>query len=109
MQLTNNIFMIKPMHFAFNHETSENNFYQKNITISDKKLNRDVLIEFDGMVNQLLEKGVNVKVFEDKESIVTPDSIFPNNWISTHKSGEIVLYPMYASNRRLEVRTDIIE
>ena len=109
MQLTNNIFMIKPMHFAFNHETSENNFYQKNITISDKKLNRNVLIEFDGMVNQLLEKGVNVKVFEDKESIVTPDSIFPNNWISTHKSGEIVLYPMYASNRRLEVRTDIIE
>ena len=109
MQLTNNIFMIKPMHFAFNHETSENNFYQKNITISDKKLNRNVLIEFDGMVNQLLEKGVNVKVFEDKESIVTPDSIFPNNWISTHMSGEIVLYPMYASNRRLEVRTDIIE
>ena len=92
-----------------NHETSENNFYQKNITISEKKLNRDVLIEFDGMVNQLLEKGVNVNVFEDKESIVTPDSIFPNNWISTHKSGEIVLYPMYAGNRRLEVRMDIVE
>ena len=109
MKLTNNVFMIKPMHFAFNYETSKNNFYQKNITISEKKLSRDVLIEFNGMVNQLLGKGINVTVFEDKESIVTPDSIFPNNWISTHKSGEIVLYPMFASNRRLEVRKDIIE
>ena len=65
--------MIKPIHFAFNHETSENNFYKKNLHFR-KKLNK-MFDWFDSMVNQLLEKGVNV-TFEDKESIVTPDSIF---------------------------------
>ena len=109
MQITNNIFMVRPKHFSFNFETAHNNFYQNQVKISSKEIIDNVIAEFDKMVDNLINKGINVDVFEDKDDLITPDSIFPNNWITMHESGEIVLYPMFAKNRKIEVRDDIIK
>jgi hypothetical protein len=110
MQITNTILMIRPLHFCMNEETAVNNYFQQ----QDKELD-DVSVlqiaqrEFDGFVSALKDKGVSVIVVEDRTESRTPDSIFPNNWISFHSNGDVAIYPMYAVNRRLERRDDVLE
>lgn len=102
--------MIRPVSFRMNEQTAVNNFYQKEsngilpTTITVKAQN-----EFDAFVNKLKDIGVNVIVVDDTTETDTPDSVFPNNWISFHETGDVVLYPMFAENRRLERREDILD
>jgi hypothetical protein len=109
-QNTADIMMIRPVRFNFNTQTAESNSFQNTQTIENENTTQNkALEEFDGMVNILRNKGVKVYVFEDTPEPHTPDSIFPNNWVSFHQNGSVILYPMQAPNRRLERRQDIIE
>ena len=109
-QLTNNIMMIRPANFGFNEQTATNNAFQSKDVISDAASLKEVAIkEFDNMVAILRSKGINVMVVEDTVLPVKPDAVFPNNWISLHENGTLITYPMYAPNRRIERREDIIE
>lgn len=102
--------MIRPVAFHMNEQTAVNNYYQKNEDkLSAEDIQKEAQEQFDQFVNKLRAEGVNVTVFDDTMDPQTPDSIFPNNWISFHQDGVIRLYPMYAENRRLERREDIIE
>ena len=107
-QITNNILMIKPVSFRYNEQTAVNNHYQKTLTnLSSEEVQIKALLEFNTLVERLESFGVNVIVIEDTKQPETPDSIFPNNWVSFHKDGRIGLYPMCAENRRGERREDI--
>lgn len=100
MQTTSKILMVRPYRFAFNEETADNNhFQQKGET---EGVSEAALKEFDALVETLRGNDVDVIVMQDTPQPWTPDSIFPNNWFSSHVSGELVLYPMYAENRRAE-------
>ncbi len=99
--------MIEPIAFGYNAETAKNNYFQVEQTGSD--IQSKALAEFNTFVGKLREKGINVITIKDTLDPHTPDSIFPNNWVSFHKDGKVVLYPMFASNRRVERREDIIE
>lgn len=103
--------MIRPVQFTFNEETAESNNFQdpKVANLTTKETQQKALIEFDEMVERLQLAGVNVLVFDDTSEHFTPDSIFPNNWVSFHSSGKVVLYPMEAENRRKERRKDIVD
>jgi hypothetical protein len=102
--------MIRPVNFRMNEQTVVNNYYQKELSeLSEKEIQKRALIEFDFLVEKLRKIGVLVIVIEDTKEPNTPDSIFPNNWISFHKNGSVGLYPMYAKNRRTERREDILD
>ena len=107
-QATNSILMIRPINFGYNEETAGDNHYQNKDSII-KNSNETAQKEFDNMVNNLKQNGISVHVFQDDDINYTPDSIFPNNWISFHENGDIGLYPMYAKNRRLERRPEVLE
>jgi hypothetical protein len=107
-QVASSILMIRPVSFNMNTETAVNNYYQKVIDgLTPEKAQEDALLEFDTYANKLRENGIEVIIIEDTPDPETPDSIFPNNWISFHHDGTIALYPMFAENRRLERREDI--
>ena len=106
-QSTSHILMIRPVNFGFNEETAGSNAFQ-NREAKDDDANTKAQQEFDGMVSALCANGVDVTVIDDTPEPYTPDSIFPNNWVSFHADGEVYLYPMQAENRRLERREDII-
>jgi hypothetical protein len=106
-QSTSNILMIRPVNFGFNEQTAGSNAFQ-NRDDNNSAVQAKALQEFDGFVKTLRENGVNVTVIDDTNEPHTPDSIFPNNWVSFHADGNIFLYPMQAENRRLERREDII-
>lgn len=107
---TSTLLMIRPIGFRLNEQTAVNNYYQKAIEgVTPENVQARALAEFDAFVEKLRSVGVTVIVVEDTLEPSTPDSIFPNNWISFHDNGTIGLYPMYAENRRLERRTDIVE
>jgi hypothetical protein len=110
-QTTSNILMIRPVNFGFNPETAESNAFQDAEFGKQHQNNAQAvaLKEFDEMVAQLRKAGVNVMVIDDTPQPYTPDSIFPNNWISFHANGTVITYPMQAENRRQERREDIIE
>lgn len=109
-QTTNTILMIRPVAFRMNEQTAVNNYYQKVLdNLSPKDANKKAQEEFDTFVEKLRGVGVNVIVVDDTHIPDTPDSIFPNNWISFHQSGDVVLYPMFAKNRREERREDILD
>jgi len=102
--------MIRPVAFRMNEQTAVNNYYQKVLDgLSKETVNAKAQEEFDGLVQKLKMVGVDVIVVEDTLNPDTPDSIFPNNWISFHESGDVVLYPMFAKNRREERRDDILD
>ncbi|CAF4574969.1 unnamed protein product [Rotaria socialis] len=102
--------MIRPVAFRMNEQTAVNNYYQKVLDgLSPMTVNAKAQQEFDDFVIKLRKVGVNVIVVDDTENPDTPDSIFPNNWISFHENGDVVLYPMFAENRRLERRDDILD
>lgn len=109
-QSTSRILMIRPVRFGFNTETAESNAFQDIKLAAQTKdvAQEDARQEFDEMTRQLQAVGVEVMVYDDTVEPYTPDSIFPNNWVSFHASGTVVLYPMQAENRRLERRPDII-
>ena len=107
-QATNSILMIRPINFGYNEETAQDNHYQIKDSII-KNSNESAQNEFDNMVNNLRQNGVSVYVFQDDEDDYTPDSIFPNNWVSFHQNGDVGLYPMYAKNRRLERRPEVLK
>jgi hypothetical protein len=104
------LMMIRPARFAANPLTAASNRFQS--VGSDATLQRDrsaALAEFDALVEQLRRAGVRVHVFDDTDEPHKPDAIFPNNWVSFHADGTVVLYPMMADNRRLERRMDLLE
>lgn len=99
--------MIRPVNFGFNEQTADSNAFQ-NRSAEQQQVQDKALKEFDGFVNILRDNGVEVIVVDDTIEPHTPDSIFPNNWVSFHSDGTVFLYPMMAENRRLERREDII-
>lgn len=101
------ILMVRPYQFYFNQQTASNNFFQSNINIENA--NELAIAEFDTMVEKLRAHQILVKVVQDTQNPSTPDSIFPNNWISTHADGTLCLYPMFAENRRAERKLSVIE
>ncbi|HAP68448.1 MAG TPA: amidinotransferase [Flavobacteriales bacterium] len=101
--------MIRPIAFELNEQTALDNHYQHEVEgLSDSRAQSLALQEFDDFVDKLRNAGVNVIVVNDTPESKTPDSIFPNNWISMHGNGAVVLYPMYAPNRRKERRMDVL-
>lgn len=109
-QTTNSILMIRPVAFRMNEQTAVNNYYQKVLdNLLPATVNAKAQQEFDVFVGKLRAVGVDVTVVDDKENSDTPDSIFPNNWISFHDNGDVALYPMFAENRRQERREDILD
>lgn len=109
-QTTNSILMIRPVAFRMNEQTAVNNYYQKVLEgLLPATVNAKAQQEFDVFVDKLRAVGIDVIVVNDKEDSDTPDSIFPNNWISFHENGDVALYPMFAENRRLERREDILD
>lgn len=109
-QTTNSILMIRPVAFRMNEQTAVNNYYQKVLDgLSPETVNEKAQKEFDDFVVKLRKVGVNVVVVDDTVNPNTPDSLFPNNWISFHENGDVVLYPMFAENRRAERREDILD
>ena len=109
-QITNNILMIKPVSFRYNEQTATNNYYQQVLSnLSSEETQERALLEFNNFVEKLENAGVNVIIIEDKREPDTPDSIFPNNWVSFHEEGLVGFYPMCAENRRDERREDIFD
>ncbi len=109
MQVTNTILMVRPISFRMNEQTAVNNYFQEEMGVDQDKINVQAQQEFDAFVEKLRVKGVNVVVVQDTKEPDTPDSIFPNNWISFHADGTVAVYPMFAENRRNERREDVFE
>jgi hypothetical protein len=101
--------MIRPANFGFNPETAASNAFQKPIEKDAQTISQTAIREFDAAVENLRASGVSVIVCNDSLSSVKTDAVFPNNWISFHADGTLVLYPMLSANRRLERRADIID
>lgn len=109
-QITDTILMVRPVNFRMNEQTAVNNYYQKVLEdVTPETVQSRALKEFDEFVNKLRSAGIQVIVFQDTKNPDTPDSIFPNNWISFHENGDVVLYPMFAENRRLERDENVLK
>ncbi|MBU2922389.1 amidinotransferase [Winogradskyella psychrotolerans] len=106
-QTTNTILMIRPVNFRMNEQTAVNNYFQEDLDIKNAEINIKAQEEFDAFVAKLRSVGVNVIVEQDDILLDTPDSIFPNNWVSFHANGDIAKYPMFAENRRRERRDEV--
>lgn len=109
MPIASTILMIRPAAFGFNEETAANNFFQHPATDTEEQLQQKAVDEFDAMVQLLRDHDIDVQVIEDTALPPKPDAIFPNNWLSTSPSGVVSVFPMYAPNRRLEKREDILQ
>ena len=109
IQSPNTIVMVRPWKFCSNPETADGNAFQKSSSLNEINTSNKAKEEFDEVVKILESKTIKVHVFDDYGEKNTPDSVFPNNWFSTHPGGHIAIYPMYSQNRRRERRSDIIE
>ena len=109
MQVIDTLLMIRPVGFRMNEQTAVNNYFQEDLDLKNAEINAKAQNEFDAFVAVLKSKGLHVIVVNDTKQPDTPDSIFPNNWISFHEDGTVALYPMFAKNRRDERREDILE
>jgi len=110
MQSASTVFLVRPVRFSFNAETAASNYFQQNLAeLTPAAVQEQAFAEFDGAVAALRAKGVHVLVFEDTPTPPKPDAVFPNNWLTLHPDGRVVLYPMCAPNRRAERRPDIVE
>jgi hypothetical protein len=107
MQHTSHLLMIRPVQFDFNAETAVNNSFQVNA--ADKAVQEKALSEFETFITVLRAHGIDVTVIDDTPEPHTPDSVFPNNWISFHEDGSVLLYPMFAMNRRLERKQHVLD
>lgn len=101
--------MIRPCCFGPNDQTAQSNFFQRSSTIPRAEIQVRAVAEFDALVKALADAGVEPIVFQDTDSPLKPDAVFPNNWVSFHADGRVFLYPMEAPTRRAERRMDIIE
>ena len=108
-QLTDTVLMIRPVRFESNPLTAESNAFMEDMDESPAEQQAAAAEEFEGVVEALEQNRVRVIVVEDARIPHTPDAVFPNNWVTFHADGRVVLYPMEAENRRTERRTDIIE
>ena len=109
-QNTSDLIMIEPMHFGFNTETAEDNHYQiKDDLISKIEIKQKAIKEFNELVKKIKEENISVRVFDDEKNIITTDSVFPNNWISLHEEGKVILYPMFSKNRRKERENSFVK
>lgn len=107
MQTSKKLLMIRPAKFAYNEQTAKNNYFQSKLSLPN--LNEKAIEEFDNFVKVLRINKIEVVVVQDTLEPHTPDSIFPNNWFSTHSTGELILYPMFAENRRHERKSKVLE
>ena len=109
-QITDTILMIRPAAFRYNEQTAISNIYQQNSQDFEKhQIHTKAVAEFDQMVRILKEHGIDVLQFDDEKDPDSPDAIFPNNWLMFHEDGEVLLCPMFAKNRQMERRKDIID
>tara|TARA_B100001175_G_scaffold56002_2_gene45115 strand:- start:236 stop:1180 length:945 start_codon:yes stop_codon:yes gene_type:complete len=109
-QNSSDLIMIEPKHFGFNIETAEDNHYQINDDlISEIEIKQKANKEFNELVKKIKEENISVRVFEDEKNIITTDSVFPNNWISLHEEGKVILYPMFSKNRRKERENSFVK
>ena len=108
-QITNTVLMVRPVRFRMNEQTVVNNYFQEEMDLKNDEINRQAQQEFDVLVEKLRTVGVKVIVVDDIYEQNTPDSIFPNNWITFHQNGDVAIYPMFAENRRRERREDILD
>lgn len=104
-----NILLIRPAHFGFNTETAASNSFQHRSEGNENALAQKALAEFNNFAHSLQQHGLNTFIFDDTAAPLKPDAVFPNNWVSFHSDGTVVLYPMQATNRRAERRQDIID
>jgi len=108
-QATSTVLMIRPVNFGYNPQTAVSNFFQVAAEVTNEKAIQIIaLLEFDAFVEKLRAADIEVMVFDDTPNPHTPDSVFPNNWVSFHEDGRVILYPMEAHNRRLERKESII-
>ncbi len=108
-QTTNTVMMVRPINFKANPQTITTNAFQSmSSDEKDREVQDGALEEFNALVYKLRENGVHVISINDTPKPNTPDSIFPNNWVSTHEDGTVVVYPMLTKNRRAERRSDIL-
>ena len=107
LQTTDTILMIRPINFRMNEQTAVNNYFQEDLDLKNAEINAKAQNEFDAFVDKLRAVGVNVIVENDDKLMDTPDSVFPNNWVSFHRNGNIAIYPMFAENRRKERREEV--
>lgn len=103
------VLMVRPAAFGFNTETAANNVFQTAVTLEQKEVQQKAAEEFHAFVNKLREKGIEVIVVEDTVTPHKPDAVFPNNWFCTLEDGTIATFPMYATNRRIERRSDLVD
>ncbi len=108
-QITNTILMIRPVNFRMNEQTAVNNYFMEELALRSAEINSRAQQEFDRFVEVLRGHGVSVIVVDDQADTDTPDAVFPNNWISFHHNGTVVIYPMFAENRRQERRLDLLD
>ena len=108
-QITNTVLMVRPVRFRMNEQTVVNNYFQEEMDLKNDEINHQAQQEFDVLVEKLRTVGVKVIVVDDIYEQNTPDSIFPNNWITFHQNGDVAIYPMFAENRRRERREDILD
>ncbi len=105
--LSNHVLMVRPYLFRKNEQTAINNYYQNESSFNLKDTHEMALCEFDGLVKKLISSGIKVTIHQDTKQPETPDSIFPNNWLSFHKKNRVIIYPMFAPNRRNERSEDV--
>ena len=108
-QLTNTVVMVKPNHFGFNPQTAESNVFQHQVKELEREVQKKALEEFNGSVEVLRKNDIKVLILESRSDVITPDSVFPNNWFSHHADGKLVIYPMLAPNRRDERQTNVLK
>lgn len=108
-QITDTLLMVRPVAFRMNEQTAVNNYFQEGLELANEKINRKAQEEFDAFVQKLRGVGVKIIVVNDDEKLDTPDSIFPNNWVTFHENATAVLYPLFAENRRRERRAEVFE
>lgn len=104
-QLTDTVVMISPDQFGFNPQTAESNNFQHKLNISAQEVQKRALAEFENMVVLLRSKGIKVLTLPSRKDVITPDAVYPNNWFSHHREEILIVYPMFAPNRRLERQT----
>ncbi len=108
-QAPHSLFMVRPANFGFNEQTASTNSFQRSTAVDQANVHNTALKEFDAMVNLLKENHIELVVFEDTKDPVKPDAIFPNNWMSVHEDGKLLLYPMLTQNRRHERRPEFVQ
>lgn len=108
-QTANTVLLVSPTTFGFNQETAESNIFQHHLDQDLSVTRYDAEREWEGVCKILVKNKINVIAVMDTVSPAKPDALFPNNWITTHADGKVIIYPLLAKNRRAEKRTDIIQ